>query len=66
MLRLRSIGNEGFQTEFSTPFESAAAAHLGLAWRSFPSCLITAGAVVEIKQNVVLAIDLTAFIAFNL
>jgi len=31
LFRLGSIGNEGLQTEFSTPFESAAAALLDLA-----------------------------------
>jgi len=66
LFRLRSISNEGLQTELGTPFESAAAALLDLAGRIIPSCLITTGAVMEIKQDVVLAIDATAFVAFNL
>jgi len=64
--RLCSVGNEGLQAELGTPFESAAAALLDLAGRTIPSCLIATGAAVEIKQDVVLAIDVTAFVALNL
>lgn len=66
LFRLRSISDEGLETELGAPFQSAAAALLKAAHRIIASRLITARAVVKIKQDVVLAIYATAFIAFDL
>jgi hypothetical protein len=61
-----SISNEGLKTKPSTPSESAAAALLHVV-RSTAVCnLIAARAVVKIKQDMVLAIDTRAFVAFDL
>ena len=66
LFRSCGIGDEGLQTELSTPFENAAAAILDVVGRIIASSLITTRAVVKIKQDVILAIDATAFVAFNL
>ena len=64
--RLCSISNEGLQTELGTPFESAAAALRGVECRIIASSQMTARTAMKIKQDVVLAIDATAFVAFDL
>lgn len=66
LFRLSSIGNEGLQTEPSTPFEGTAAALLDGVSRTIASGLVATRTVVKIKQDVVLAIDATAFVALDL
>ena len=66
LFRLRSIGNDRLQTGLGTPFESAAAALLDVMRRIIAGGLITAGTVVKVKQDVVLAINATAFVTFDL
>lgn len=65
LFRLYGIGNERLETGLGAPFKSAAAALLYVV-RSVISCSpITSRAVVKIKQDVVLAVDTSAFIAFD-
>jgi hypothetical protein len=66
LFRLRSIGDKGLETELGAPFESAAAALLDFVRRIISSVPVADGAVVKIKQDVVLAVDASAFVAFNL
>ena len=68
LLRLHGIYDEGLETELGTPFESAAAAFLlHVVRRVMISCIPMNGrTVVKIGQYMVLAIDMSAFIAFYL
>ena len=67
LFRLHSIGNEGLKTGFRTPFESAATAFLHVVRSVIITRIqITARTVVKIRQDMVLAINTKAFIAFDL
>jgi hypothetical protein len=67
LFRLRSIGNEGLETGLGTPFESATTAFLHvMRCVIIARILMTARAVVEIRQDMILAIDTSAFIAFDM
>lgn len=64
--RWRSVGNEGLETRLGTPFESAATAFLRVVLNVIGFILMTTRAAVNIRQNMVLAIDMSTFIAFYL
>lgn len=66
MFRLRSIGDKGLETELGAPFKSAAAALLNVVRRIIAGVSVAVRAVVKIKQDVVLAVDASTFVAFNL
>ena len=60
-------GDERLEAVLGTPTESATAASLYVVHSSIVSrCLMTAGAVVKLKRDVVLAIDASASVAFYL
>lgn len=66
LFRLRSICDKRLQAELCTSFQSAAAARLDVVSRTIASRLQTTSAIVKIKQDVVLAVDASAFVARNL
>ena len=65
LFRLHGICNERLETRLGAPFESAVAALLYAVRSVIPRSLITSRTVVKIKQDMVLAVDTGAFIAFD-
>jgi len=65
LFRLHGIGNERLETGLGTPFKSAGAALLYAVRSVIPCSPITSRTVVKIKQDMVLAVDTSAFIAFD-
>lgn len=62
----RSVDNEGLKAGLGTPFESAPVASLHVAHDAIACILPKARAIVKIRQDMAFAIDMRAFIAFDL